>query len=440
MIKLCPDFRSTSRVEHGSNEGASIWIHLMTGQHIDRKKISSHVQVIKTLCRPAGDLADKCRSCIVSQLHDHVQGGVHQLVEWASPETCQFTLAPWAVTRLNASIERLVDLFDYAIDDLASASGNTGHERGVADQVTKKTVQEIQNCTWELIEGAAQVTIRPSAGSEDHDVEDGWDPDGIRSALSDRLTRLQEVAETLTIEQASQRFVSTWYEVSPPTACRTVRAISPGLDQLLRVGANSRNQIIIQRSVSTRTGGKIDGDRNGRDVSMIKQQGPWMSAKVAGGYCPYLRLEFDDFEALKVFTEGATKLTQKSVTVIELEYDPSDEDLTADAVIDIVNTKLPKLRTFCTSVLPVRRFAAASRVWGRYSPLFKEGDPRWWMEREIAYFKALENVTARVCLLFRWKSDADWFAHNLAESGKWRSLICEEGAEGFGKWIFDRRS
>ena len=163
-----------------------------------------------------------------------------------------------------------------------------------------------------------------------------------------------------------------------------------------------------------------------------------MSAKVEKRCNPYLQLEFDDVDALKVFTERTTKQTLKSITRIELEYDPTPGDLTADAVIQIINTKFPTMRTFCTSILPVRRLAVHPLVWGRHSSLIKEGNPQWWMDREIPYFMALENATAHVCLSFRWKSDADWFAWEYPGRGKWRPPSYTDGYEEFGEWIFER--
>ena len=441
------DFRTIPRTAYAgyeigvqNNEWVRIWIYLMTGQQIDRKKVSSHVKVTKSLCCRGNDFFHECRSCIISQLLNHVQECLHELAQWTSPETCQLTFTPWAVSMVDKSIEQLIEKFTYVLDNLAAASGKTGHERGVADQVTKKTVQEIQIHTSRLIKRVDQISVKPPAQSEHQDVEGGWNKDEIRIALSDRLTRLQKVAETLTIEQPSQRFVSTYYDLSPPTVCQIVRALSPGLDHLLGVGADPRNRIVIQRVVNTRTGGEIGWDCNGGENPLMTQQGSWMNAKADKRCSPHLRLEFDNFEALQGFTECTSKQMQKSVTRIELEYDPFDRNLTSDAVVQIVNTKFQTLRSFCTSVLPVRHLAADPRVWGRHSDVLKEGNQGWWREREIAYFNALEKIIAHVCLMFRWEADADWFAQNYSESGKWISSGYKEGDEGFGEWIFEKGS
>lgn len=137
----------------------------MTGQQTNRKQVSSHVQVFRGLCHQESDYSNRCQSCIVRQLYDHVQDCVRELGERVNPETCEFKLAPWAVFRINESIKRLVAGFTHVIDELAAASVKTGHERGMADELTKKTVQRIQKYTSELIESVAKVTIEPFAES-----------------------------------------------------------------------------------------------------------------------------------------------------------------------------------------------------------------------------------------------------------------------------------
>ena len=408
----------------------------MTGQYVNRKKVSSHVQVFKGLYHQESDYANRCRSCIVRQLYDHVQDCIRELGERVSPEIYEFKLAPWAVPRVNESIRRLVAGFSHVIDELSAASVKTGHKRGMVDELTKKTVQRIQKYTSELIESVAKVTIEPFAESEDSDYEEEWNPDQTRVELSDHLTRLQKIAETLAIEKPFQRFVSTSYDLSPPTVCKTVRSISPALDQMLKIGADPRNRIIIQRHVTKRNGaedGRGHKQCDNGDDALIEQQKPWMSAKVDQTRNPYLRLSFDDLEALKVFTERTTKQTQKSVTHIELDYDPIGEDLAADAIIGIVNTKFPTLRTFCTSVLPTR--GLKDQHWRPWAAL-PVHEP--YTEREIVYFQVLEKLRVHVCLLFRWKSEADWFVRKYPWSGKWRRPVCRQGEEGFGEWIFDR--
>lgn len=205
---------------------------------------------------------------------------------------------------------------------------------------------------------------------------------------------------------------------------------------MLKVGADPRNGIIIQRHVTKRIGaedGRVHKQCDDGDDALIEQQKPWMSAKVDKTRNPYLWLSFDDLEALKLFTERTTKQTQKSVTRIELEYDPFGEDLTADAIIGIVNTKFPTLRTFCTSLLPTR--GMEDQHW---RPLAALPVHQPYTEQEIAYFQALEKLSVHVCLLFRWKSDADWFVRKYPWSGKWRRPVYRQGDEGFGEWIFDR--
>ena len=480
LIMLCTDFRNFSRrpgIWNYNFDRIRIWIHLMTGHYIDRKQVARHFQMLSRwgICCSHKCDPRQCRCCIVTQLRDRVQ----ESAERFNPESSLDPLAPEIITSINRQIAE----FSHVIEHIKPASGSPGHGSGAADQLTKKTVQQIQICTSKLIEAVAQapltpstetedaqqirictsklidmvaqITNRPSVRSEDdRKIQDcifnlteavaqatirrSTESKNLRAALSDRLTRLQEISETLTIERPSSKCHDASCELSPPTVCQTVRAASPGLNQLLRVGDEPRNRIMIQRLVTTSTGAKNGRDHKDRNDSLMKQQGPWMSAKVDKRYGPNLRLEFDDVDALKQFKERATKQTLKSITRIELEYDPSPGDLTPDAVIQTINTTFPTLRTLRTSVLPVRRWATDFRVWGQHAAVLKEGNSQWWMDREVAYFMALENVTAHVCLSFRWKSDADWFARDYPERDKWKSPSSIEGYEEFGEWVFER--